>query len=461
MRDLFRGECWPSAFNKRSSGSTPLLFRMFPRPPSVLCDRLLRAIPFLVTGFLGTAAVLADSPLEEVVRIAFQNNRELRIAALVIERARATERWSGRLDNPELEVTFSDDEAGLDENEGTLAVAFSQRFPLTSRLRQEKSLRAWQVILAEAELAERKRELAYQVDLALVEWLAMRAQLENARKQTALNGEILAFLTKQAEAGEVSKLVVIQTKLTGQSISQQAMLAAASEKTALLHLKQLIGLEPGTGFNPPGNLPRPGGSAGVEREFSKVLDHRPDHVLALSRIDEAEAEAAFAHAKRWEDISVQAFAERERAVDEPGGLERNTFLGIGVSIPLPLRQRNQEGIAQANIQREEAAREVEAVQFRIRSELAEAYQQNRDAWSLAREIGGEVMDLAEQNLAEFRQAYAQGQASLVEVQRAQEQILELRKASLDALAAWHRAKAKVRYVTGDYPGLSPRSETAK
>jgi outer membrane protein, heavy metal efflux system len=434
---------------------------MFPRPSTFLFSRLLRAVFILVSGFLGAAPVFAESSLEEVVRLAFQNNRELRIAALEINRARATARWSGRLDNPELEVTFSDDEAGLDENEGTLAVAFSQRFPLTSRLRQEKSLRAWQVILAEAELAERKRELAYQVDLALVEWLATRTQRENAREQAALNGEILAFLTKQAAAGEVSKLVVIQTKLTGQSISQQASLADASEKTALLHLKQLIGLEPGTGFVPPAGLSRPGGHAAGEREFTEVLNRRPDHVLALSRIDEAEAEAAFAHAKRWEDISVQAFAERERAVDEPGGLERNTFLGIGVSIPLPLRQRNQEGIAQANIQREEAARELEAVQFRIRSELAEAYQQSRDAWSLAREIGGEVMDLAEQNLAEFRQAYAQGQASLVEVQRAQEQILELRKASLDALASWHRAEAKVRYVTGAYPGLSLPSDAAK
>jgi cobalt-zinc-cadmium efflux system outer membrane protein len=411
-------------------------------------------------GFFMSVSGAAESSRDEVIRLAFENNRELRLATLEIDRARATQRWSGRLDNPELEVSYSDDEAGLDENEGTLAVAFSQRFPLTARLRHEKSLRQWQVILAEAELAERRRELAYQVDLALVEWLAARSQWESSRELAALNEEILAFLNKQAEAGEVSKLTVIQTKLTGQSISQQATRNAAAQKASLLHLKQLVGLEPNTGFNPPAALGRPG-SALAERDFAEVLAHRPDHVLALSRIDEAGAEATLAHAKRWEDIAVEAFAERERAVDEPGGLERNTFLGIGVSIPLPLRQRNQEGIAQANINREAASRELEAVQFQIRSELAEAYQQSRDAWGLARETGGEVMDLAEQNLTEFRQAYAQGQASLIEVQRAQEQILELRKASLDALSAWHQAEAKVRYVTGAYPGLSLPSDSAK
>ena len=109
------------------------------------------------------------------VETAFANNRELRIAELETDRAKATLRWAGRLDNPEFELNYSDDGVGLDENEGVLEVAFSQRFPITSRLKDEKRLRGFQVVLAEAEIAERRRELAGEVDLAVVELMATRA----------------------------------------------------------------------------------------------------------------------------------------------------------------------------------------------------------------------------------------------------------------------------------------------
>jgi branched-chain amino acid transport system substrate-binding protein len=76
--------------------------------------------------------------------------------------------------------------------------------------------------------------------------------------------------------------------------------------------------------------------------------------------------------------------------DQPTGLERNTFTGIGLSIPLPLRQRNEDGIAQAKLDGEEAARSVEAARFQIRGECEEAYRVRSDAWELAGEAANGV-----------------------------------------------------------------------
>ena len=67
------------------------------------------------------------------IELAFQNNRELAVASLEVKRAASRQRWSGRLENPELEVALNGDGIGLDEGESNFEVAISQKFPLTAR----------------------------------------------------------------------------------------------------------------------------------------------------------------------------------------------------------------------------------------------------------------------------------------------------------------------------------------
>jgi cobalt-zinc-cadmium efflux system outer membrane protein len=394
---------------------------------------------------------------DEAIRLAFQNNRELGIAALEIRRAATRLKWSGRLENPELEIESTSDGIGNDEDEGTFLVGFTQNFPLTAKLKHERGLRHYQVILAEAEIAEKRRELAGKVDLAIVELMTTRAKIEVAHKLVALNREMLDFLKKQAAEGVVSSLDVMQATLSGRTLEQQAKSLAGIENQNLLELNRVMGLDPDTpvtietGFRLPGERPS------IDVSLQTVLRQRPDYVLSLAKIDEAQAAITLEEAKRWEDVSVKLFVEQDDAVDEPIGLDGNTFAGVGISIPLPLRNRNEEAIEQAQINHEAAGKGVEAARFQIRAECEEAFQQRTATWNLAREASGEILGLAEKNLEEFRKAYQQGQASLIQVQRAQEQVLELQTASLEFVAEYHRAAAAVRLATGSYPGLSIQS----
>lgn len=398
---------------------------------------------------------------EKAIALAFANKRELKIAALEIKRAASRVQWAGRLDNPELELSASDDGAGLDEGEGTYEIAFSQRFPLTSKLKKEKSLRTWQVVLAEAEVVERRRELAGEVDRAIIELLATREKIRLARKGGALNKEIVGFLEEKLAVGESSKLDVMQTKLSGRTLDQEVKLLQAQENQQRLALNQLIGLEVDAALPLSGSLDLPASRPAAGGEMEAILSRRPDHVLALAKIDEARAAIALEESKRWEDISVKLFVEGEAVHDNPTGLEKNTFAGVGISIPLPFRQRNQDGIAQAKINAEAAAGGVEAARFNVRAECEEAWQRRLDSWELAREAQGDLLHLAEENLTDFREAHAKGEATLTQVQKAQEQVLSLRASATTFLADYHLAEARVRYVTGAYPGLTLSRPSAK
>lgn len=395
------------------------------------------------------------------VELAFKSNRELAIAELAVARAKADARWAGRLDNPEVELSFSDDGVGLNDNEGVFEVAFAQRFPITSRLKDEKRLRAQQILLAEAEIAERRRELAREVDFAVIELMATGGLLERQRDLLELNSKIIGFLEEQAAQGLVSNLDATQAKLTGRSLGQRITALEAREAAQAADLKQLIGLAPETQIVLTGGLQLP--EAGLDSRIADqtIFRQRPDLVLALGKIDEAEAALAFEQARRWEDVSLRVFGERERSVDEPAGLERNSFVGIGLSIPLPLRQRNQAGIEKARIDRVDAEKTVDATRFHIRSEYEEAFQRRLANWKLAREASGEVLVLADENFKEFEKAYREGQATFLQVQRAQEQQYELQISALEAIAEYYRADARLKFVTGNYPGVILGVESSK
>ena len=391
---------------------------------------------------------------DKVIALALGNNRELKIAALEINRATSRVQWSGRLENPELELSARDDGVGLDEGEGNYEIAFSQRFPLTAKLKKETGLRKYQVILAEAETAERRRQIAGEVDRALVELLSTREKIRLGREGAALNKEIVNFLEGKVKVGEISKLDLIQATLGGRTLDQEVKSLLTRERQQGLALNQLIGLEATTELRFDGSLALPGSRPPSEADLGTILARRPDHVLALAKTDEARAAILLEEAKRWEDIAVKVFVEGDKATDNPTGLEKNTFAGVGISIPIPFRQRNQDGIARAKIDEESATQGVEAARFNIRAECEEAYQVRLDAWDLAREAGGELLTLAGENLTEFRKAYERGEATLTQVQKAQEQVLELRSAATAFTSDYHLAEARVRFVTGAYPGLN-------
>jgi len=437
----------------------------FPTSP---CTRFMNpSIPFLLLlAFVAAGTCLpASEPRtltrDAAIRTAFANHPDLKVAAVAIDRATSRLRWSGRLENPEFELNVSDDGIGRNEGERNYEVAFAQRFPLTSRLRHEKGLRRHQILLAEAEIAERRRELAGEIDRAFVELLATRERERLVREGLALNAEILRFLEEKAAGGEVSKLDAMQAKLATRTLGQERDRLAAQEQQQRLALLRHLGLDATSNLRLDVALDLPAATPSGKADLDTILSRRPDHVLALAKINEARAALVLEEAKRWEDVSVRLFVEGERAVDAPNGLERNTFGGIGISIPLPLRNRNQGGIEQAKLDGEEASRGVEAARFKIRGECEEAYRARLDAWKLAREAADELPALAKEQLDEVRKAHAQGEATFLQVRQAQEQLLEVRRAALDFLADYHLAEARVRLATGAYPGLESSSQNQK
>ena len=423
-------------------------------------------LPSPIHTALATLSVLLAAPIapgetvpftrEAAISTALSTNRDLAVAALEIDRARSRAHWAGRLDNPELELSIASDQLGLDDDENNFEIALSQRFPLTSRLRDEKVVREHDVELATIEFRMRQRQLAYEVDQA---WIALRSASRLQvldEKLLALSKEIGSFLESKVKLGEASALDATQARLNTTLIAQETAKARSEVNAASDRLRHLLSLAPGKSVSASGETPLPSSAPSTTPDLAAALRNRPDYAALAISSSLGEAQLALALSQRWDDIAVRIFYEREQSVDEPEGLETDTFLGIGVSIPLPLRKKNEVAIEDAQIEIEKGRRLLAAKDYAIHSELSGVLQARRDAFQLLSSTSSQAVPLAQKNLTDFRAAQQTGQATLIQIQRAQEQLLKLQTSVIELRNTYDLLDAKVRFLSGTYPIPTPK-----
>jgi cobalt-zinc-cadmium efflux system outer membrane protein len=153
-------------------------------------------------------------------------NPDLAAARLRIQEALGRMRQSGRPDNPTLETSL---ENNTRFREGRFQIEFSQRFPVTNRLRLEKEISLTELRSSESEVREVERQLIVQAKESIVKWLAARQRRDLLAKQAAMSEQLTAFLTDAASRGEGSALDAGQAKLESASLLIESRHLAAQE----------------------------------------------------------------------------------------------------------------------------------------------------------------------------------------------------------------------------------------
>jgi cobalt-zinc-cadmium efflux system outer membrane protein len=149
--------------------------------------------------------------------------------------------------------------------------------------------------------------------------------------------------------------------------------------------------------------------------------------------ESSEKAVSLAKAERWADVAVNVFFAEERGVDEPVGLETDHFLGVGVSLPLPLLDQKKGSIQSSRARQRQIQHELEQVELRLRSEACAQKLRVESLYLQARAYEENFFQMMSETLGEADAAYRAGQISLTEFFRLQEQSLRLQSAQLTAL----------------------------
>ncbi len=410
--------------------------------------------PFVFAGALLVVAshLAAAEPLslDAAVRQALTHNPDLAAVALGPEAAR------GRVDqailkpNPALEAGAQSDLITGNTGARKFDLGLTQAIPLGNRLREAQSVARVDVAVATVDLANRQRLLVGEVTRAFVDLLVRDRQIALRDRLIEVNRRVVELSRARARVGEVSAIEVSSSALELVKLEQERAGLRTERTSQLQKLKPFLGLAPDEPLEITGEFDALVSTLTATTDGDKTTWNRPDLRGAALAIDRVEAEQRVARAEVRGDLTVGATYGYERG---PTG-DADHLLGVKVSIPLPVRNKNQGRLRELRAERTRAQRELEAREFAVASAVAVARQRAAQFQKVAEGYRVAVLPLGEAAERDLLAAYQEGRVPLFQVIQSQQQRLTLEAGALEARAAYARALAELQTATGRHPQLT-------
>lgn len=398
--------------------------------------RILLLLSLCTSAFAENVSLTLDSTASHVK----QHNLELASARLRIEEAKGRLLQSGRLSNPDLGFELKHDRRF---DEGTLALSFDQKFPLTSRLRLERAFSEKAVTAAELEVQDVERKLITEAQSLVIKIVSLEQQRPLRQKQSDLALKLSDFAAKRAATGEVSPLDAAQAQVDSQRILLEGRQLETGRITLLGQLKNLLGVSHTDTLTVTGPLP------GIALPAKSTnWEKRPDYRISKLKEEASQLEVELARSRKWEDLTAGVFVEGERMEDAPNGLERTGYLGFRLSLPLPFWNKNEGEVLEKTAGVQRSLLETKALSVQIQNEASTARAEMMAYAKLATDTREKLLPLVLKQTDNLEKAYQQGQTDLFTVLRSSEQKLQLETAALEAARDFHLARIRYEAVAG-------------
>jgi cobalt-zinc-cadmium efflux system outer membrane protein len=176
-------------------------------------------------------------------------------------------------------------------------------------------------------------------------------------------------------------------------------------------------------------------------EIAERLDASPSVARWRTELARRDAQRARATSDRAPDVSLTAVPRRLSGPED-------TALVVGVTIPLPLWNRNRGAIAEADHRVAKLAAEARASRVRAVMDLAAARIDLQASSEEAHLLSSRVLPGTERAVEVLRRGYEQGRFAQIEVIDAERARLAAREQYLRALTEAHHSAQQIERLTG-------------
>ena len=349
----------------------------------------------------------SELSMEGAVQAALMGNRDLAAARFAVKKAEGRLRQAGLLPNPEIEFNGFSDFITSGDGEGEFIIGLHQVLPLTARLSLAREVSRVGVAEALREVRNHERLLIARVQELYVRTQAARRRsvaAGEAREDAAASSGLAAT---RLTAGQGTLAESALARVDEQRWGTVATSAATEAETLLLALKTAAGMPAGAPLALTQTLESAVDDLRARAGLSRAT-YRPDVELALLGMDRGGAETRLAQASAWEGIRVGVEYMQDRGVDAPGGIDTGHFLGVKVSLPLPVWDRKTGEIDVARATEEERAARVRALELEVGNDISAASRRVsllEDQW---RRYGRDTQPVIDAASREMVQGFEQG-----------------------------------------------------
>lgn len=391
----------------------------------------------------------------DIVRRALSSNGELVASRLEIERARARLRQAGLRPNPTLDFEHTTGRLTGSAGKAETSVGVSLPLELGEKRGRRIELARAELEAAEAEVADRERRLAGEVFAVYAEALAALCELEITENLTGLDLRTVAIVQTRVNEGDAAPIELNLLRVEVERLRSKRALVEGRLRATLLRLKALAGIPADESLRlreeiQTPTLPRPPASQDAAVEVA--LRTRPD--LRLARLSEEVAQAGLRLARAQGAPDATAFTRytqsRSTFDDTPVGVlrDRDKTLTVGVSVAVPVFNRNQGAKEEAAVAVSQAKSRREFLEAVVRSEVQSAFARYAAAQEALATFEQGVIERSNENIRVMRAAYEIGAFSVTELLAEQRRLIDAQKDFTEALAERYRALADLQTAVG-------------
>jgi cobalt-zinc-cadmium efflux system outer membrane protein len=403
------------------------------------------AILLILIGFVFAMRAEAQPPapeltLEAALAEAEATSPELRAGAAAVEEAR------GRLIsartypyNPAIEVEGAD-RSGPIESTTDRGVALSQELEIAGQRGKRTDAARAGLAAAEARYARRRREVFAAVARAFGETVRARELLEVSRVDVELTRSLLSFEERRLEAGAGTQIEVNLARAAAGRAVRRFQEAMAARNEARARLAEATGLDPATPPEAVGRLPVAAADLQPLEELTRrALAGRSDLAALRRDREQAERRVVLERSLAVPNLELGAFASREEGDD---------LTGLRAGIALPLFNRNQGGIAEAEAAVGRVAAEVAAAELTAAREVAAAYAHYQAAAEALAALEGLVVETLEESLDLLRRAVEAGELSATDVLLLRRELIEGQREQIETAGELWLARNDLELAVG-------------
>lgn len=373
--------------------------------------------------------------LRQAVDIALTRHPELAVARSEVDAVGGARLQAEARPNPELSVLVEDTRPRT----RTTTVQISQPIELWGKRDARIAAADRAVDAAREGLEARRHAVRSAVVTAFFDLLAIQERASVADTSLSLAQRSSDAASKRVQAGKVSPVEETKSRVAEAGLRIELNQLRGEQASARARLGAAMG-------QPVGNQVLQGSLADVpaipsEESVRGHLETAPAIRNAQMEVERRKALTAVESARRFGDLTVTVGAKRDQEA-------RRTQAVVGVTIPLPLFDRNQGNLLEA-LRREDKARdELMAARSIVQSEAAQARERLGTSRSAAASLAADVLPGAQSAFDAATKGFELGKFSFLDALDAQRTLLQARTQYLDALAQAQRAAADLNRILG-------------
>jgi cobalt-zinc-cadmium efflux system outer membrane protein len=405
-------------------------------------------VVMFITGILASCALAQKALTWQEVRAKFEAaNQTLQAGQLGVEEFRAQETTAYLRPNPNLGLLadqidpFSGGPAHSPFayllSSATISYLYERRHKRELRLESAQKATG----IAESSQADLERTLIFNLRMTFVQALQEKAILQLAKDNLTYYEHVLDINRDRYRAGAIAKVDLTRLEIQRVQYESDLQTAEVNLRTAKIQLLVLLNERTSTDqFDVTGPFDFTNVLGPLDEIRQTAVENRPDLKAALQSVDKAKTDHKLAIANGSTDPTFAVDAGRNPPIDQ--------YIGVGVSIPLRIFDRNQGEKARTQIDINRNERVANAAREQVFGDVDSAYAMVNSNIILLQPYRDRYLKEAEEIRDTITISYEHGAASLLDFLNAQAEYRTVQVNYLNLIGSYLSAAGQLNLAVG-------------